>query len=362
MAVTVDKTAWVEMFTQARMPSGFLSRMFTIKNGGIFNGKKVAIDIQRTGEQVAVVVKHGTGVRLNDADVFETKEFTPPAYGEGVPFDVLDLLERQAGTNPYDAAYTQYAGDLLQYMIKGFALIDDKIKRAIEMQASQILQTGKLSLIDDAGNVLYDLDFSPKATHFPTAGTAWGVGGSDPLADLLALAKVIRSDGKVNPDRLLFGDSESLQEFLNDTKVQAALDSRRMDVIEIAPEMADSGATFYGHVWIGTYRFEIWAYPDTYEHIQTGAMTSYIDNNKVVMLSSRTRLDMACAKVPAPIAPDPRVSHLLPSRATSRSAGFDVTPNVYATPNGKQIVGELESRTLLIPVQIDGFGCLNTGV
>lgn len=361
MTVKIEREGWLQMFRQMRRPNGFLQSFFTIKPGGIYNGKKVAIDIQRFGEDVALVVKQGTGPRLNDADIFTTKEFEPPAYGEAVPFDVNDLLDRMAGTDPYTAAYQDYAGALLAYFMNGFGLIDDKIVRGVELQASQILQTGTLDLTDESGDTLYTLDFAPKATHFPTAGTAWDQAGSTKLADLESLAEVIRADGKLNPDLLIMG-SAAMREFLKDEGVRNALDNRRMELGEIDPRMVDSGATLYGRIWIGAYAFQIWTYPDTYTDPQSGTPTKYVSDGNVIMLSSRTRLDRTSARVPLPLGPDPRVASLLPGRVSSREAGIDVTPNVYCTPNGKQIMGELESRTLLIPVQIDGFGTLDTGL
>jgi hypothetical protein len=359
MAVEITREGWLQLFTQMRSPNGFLSRMFTIKPGGVYNGGKVAIDIQRFGEQVAIAIKKCTGPNLNDFDTFTTKEFEPPAYGEAFPLDVCELVDRMAGVDPYTAAYTEYASQLVARMAQGFMLIDDKIKRAVELQASQILQTGTLTLTDEEGATVYEIDFSPKATHFPTVTVDWDNASSTKIADLQSLANVIRADGKVDPNRLVFGET-ALNLFLTDDDVKARLDNRRMEIGEIAPEMVDSGATFYGHVWVGTYRFEMWAYPDTYTDPATGNPTKYVADDKVIMTSTRTRLDMTSARVPLPLGPDPRVANLVPGRMTSTTDGFDVTPNVYATPNGKQIMGELESRPLLIPVQIDGFGCLDT--
>ena len=357
MAVEIKREGWLQLFTQMRSPSGFLSRLFTIKPGGIYNGDKVAIDVERFGEEVAVAIKKCTGPNLNDIDVFTTKEFEPPAYGEAFPLDVCELLNRMAGVDPYTAAYTDYAGQMVAKMAKGFKVIDDKIKRAVELQASQILQTGTLTLTNSAGDTVYELDFKPKATHFPTVGTSWAL-ASDKLGDLQVLADLISADGQAQAQRCLFG-ATALKLFLADTTVQAQLDNRRMTLGEVAPEFDKSGAVFYGHVWVGTYKLEIWAYPGTYKHPQTGVVTRYIEDDKVVMLGQDIRLDMTAARVPLPLGPDPRVAGLLPGRLSSREESFDVTPNVYATPNGKQIMGELESRPLLIPVQIDGFGCLD---
>jgi hypothetical protein len=361
MTVEIKREGWIELFTQMRRPTMFLSRFFTIKRGGIYNGEKVAIDIQRYGEKVAIAVTKCTGPNLNDFDEFTTKEFTPPAYDEAFPLDVCDLLNRMAGVDPYTAAYMEYASQLMAKMAQGFVLIGDKVSRAVELQASQIFQTGMLVLTDENGDTRYILDFKPKATHFPTVGVSWSdLTNSDPIGDIQSISDVIRKDGKVDSNLLVMGTG-ALRNFIGNDKVKSNLDNRRIDMGAIRPEMRDSGATFYGFVWVGSYIFEIWTYPEYYEDAQTGDLVRYIEDDKVVVLSDRTRLDMTSARVPAAIQ-DPRVANLVPPRISSVEGGFDVTPNVYTTPNGKQITGELESRPLLVPVQIDGYGCLDTEI
>ena len=362
MAVEILSEGFLQLYTEIRSPNGFLSRFFTIKPGGIYNGDKIALDIQRFGEEVAVAITKCTGPNLNDFDEFTTKEFKPPSYGEAFPLDVCELINRMAGVDPFTSAHNEYSAQLIAKMAQGFKLIDDKISRAVELQASQILQTGKLTLTNSAGDTVYELDFLPKATHFPTTSVSWStLATADPLGDLGDLATVIRTDGKIDSNIVAMG-AGALDNFLKNEDVQTMLDNRRIEIGGISPRMADSGATFYGFIWVGTYRFELWTYPDTFTSPETGLPVNYIDDDKVIMLSDKTRLDMTSARVPLPLGPDPRVAGLLPGRMSSRDFSFDVTPNVYTTPNGKQIMGELESRPLLIPVQIDGFGCLDTEI
>lgn len=362
MTVEIIRTGWMPLFEQRRSPNMFLSRMFTVKPGNVHDGDKVAIDIERSGESVAVAIQKCTGPNLNDIDEWTTKEFEPPAYGEAFPCDVCTLVSRMAGVDPFTDAYNGYVASLMAKLTKGFVLIDDKIKRAVELQASQILQTGMLTLTNAAGDTVYNVDFKPKATHFPTVAVSWStVATATPLDDLKALAKVIRADGKINPDMLIMGDT-ALSNFLKNEEVKAQLDNRRMEVGQIAPQFEDSGATLYGFIWVGAYRFSIWTYPDSFEDTVTLLPTEFISADNVVMTSTRTRFDMTSARVPLPLGPDPRVAAIMPGRMTSAEGGFDVTPNMYATLNGKEIMGELESRTLLIPVQIDGYGCLDTEI
>lgn len=362
MAVNLSRTGWLELFRQRRSPNGFLQSHFTVKPGGFYNGDTIVLDIQRFNEDIAVAVTPGqAGNRLNDADQFTTKEFKPPAFNEEIILNVVDLVSRMAGTDPFSASYKSFAAQMVKYMLLGFTLIDDKIKRSVELQAAQILQTGKVELRDANNNIVYALDFLPKPSHFPSAGTAWNAAGADPIADLEALAKVIRADGKVTPNRLVMGD-RSMVAFLQNENVRNFLDNRRYRVGMIEPRFENSGATMYDHVWIGSYRFELWTYPDTYIKPETGTVVPFVDENKVIMMSDKTRLDRVSAQVPLPLGPDPRVEGLLPGRLSNSADAFDVTPNVWSSPDGKQIFGSLESRTLLIPAQIDGFGALNTGV
>lgn len=362
MAVQLSRTGWLALFKQMRQPTSFLSRRFTVKPGGIFNGKKVAIDVQRFGEDVAVAIRKSSGPNLNDVDEFTTKEFTPPSYGEAFPLDVEELVERMAGVDPFTAAYAGYAGSMVNKMATGFMQIDAKIQRAIEVQASQILQTGKLTLLDDKGETVYEIDFKPKTTHFPTVTTAWSSAATcTPIDDLRSLQSVIRTDGKVNANRLTMGDN-AFSNFMASDQVKEHLDNRRMEFGFTDPEMEDSGAVNQGRIWIGSYSYDIWTYPEEYKDPQTGNPVQYVGTDKVIVDSTRTRFDMASARVPLPLGPDPRVANLVPGRLSSAADRLDVTPNVYCTPNGKQIMGELESRTILVPVQIDGFGCLTTSL
>lgn len=358
--ITIDKTAWLQLYMQMRRPTGFLSRRFTIKPGGISNSKKVAIDIERFGEDVAVAITRLSGPNLNDISQFTTKEFEPPAYGEAFALDVNDLLDRMAGVDPYTAAYTEYRAQLVALLARNFMIVDAMIQRAVEQQASQILQTGVLTLTDKNGATVYELDFKPKAAHFPTVSVAWSdAANSTPIADIQAVANLIRTNGKANANRLTFGEG-AWSNFLSSAQVQAHLNNRRIEVGVVDPEMADSGAVYQGRIWIGSYAYDMWTYPEEFKNPQTGNPQKYLDTDKVVVDSTSTRYDMTTARVPLPVGPDPRVAGLLPGRLDSRSAGVDVTPNLYATPNGKQIMGELESRPLLVPVQIDGFGCIDT--
>lgn len=354
------RTSWMNLYEEIRHPNLFLSRLFTMKPGGQFDGAKVLIDIQRFGQDVATVVKCCTGPNLNEVTTFETSEFSPPCYGEAVPVDICDLMDRLAGVKPCDAQYVSYNAQLIRIMAQAFRLIEAKIQRAMELQAAQILQTGKLSLVDSTSETVYELDFQARPEHFPTVTTSWGDVGATVKTDIEALAQLIRMNSGVSPDTLICGTNVPDNLFC-DEEIAKCLDNRAINVGTVDPKLLNSGATHYGRLALGSYPYDIFTYPETYKDPVTGDVVNYIDPDTVIMLSRRnTRLDKLSARVPKPIATDPRVKFLMPGRMIDRSLGLDLTPNVYASLNGKEIMGELETRALLAPITIDGFGAIKT--
>ena len=75
--------------------------------------------------------------------------------------------------------------------------------------------------------------------------------------------------------------------------------------------------------------------------------------------TSETRFDKLFGGVPRAVPIDPRFAGVLPDRISVPEAA-DFSPNIYATPNGRQTIIELMSRPLLVPTAVDGYGCLTT--
>ena len=356
--VALVRQGWMQMYLQMRKPQGYFSSMFTMKPGNNYKGDSVSIDIERYEEDVAIVVKEFTGLNANDFDRFTTKTFRPPSYGEKFPLNVIKLINRMAGETPYSDAYNDYAIAFMSEIAKGFKLVDAKIQRGVELQGAQIMQTGKLSLTDKDGALAYELDFQPKAEHFPVAAVPWNTPGAPILENIRAVCDLIRANGQITPDRITLGQS-ALDAFLANPEVAAARDDRHVEVLKIAPELENSGAVYYGYVWVGTYKLEIWTYDATYKDPQTGLPVRFLKDDSAIISASKARLDLASAEVPEPI-PDPRVVGLVPGQLLEPDHNFDITSNVYSSDNGRFLFGELESRPLCIPVQIDGFGCITT--
>ncbi len=353
----------ISVYNQMAQPMLFLSGFFQSPPENFHSSEEVEIDIVRSDEDISIVVQDlSTGYRMNSEDLYTNKGFKPPIHKEALPINSHDLIKRMPGQNPFESP--DFRANVITRLFNGMTKIERKIRRSIELQASQVLQTGIVTLTDIAGNALYTLDYKPKATHFPTAGTSWETAtGAQKLDDISALAEVIRNDGLGDPDQLIMG-IDAFNNFIRDTTVLAMFDNRRMDLGLISPmEIRGNGGTFRGIVEIGNYRYDIWTYGGRYKDPQTGNKTKYIDAGKIIVRDSAGRLDATFGAIPnigALMGGGTRVLPELPGRMSNAEGGMDLFTNAWLSNDGEQLFGGVGARPLMIPTAIDTYGCLNT--
>ena len=109
---------------------------------------------------------------MNSEDLYTNKGFKPPIHKEAIPINSYDLIKRMPGDSPFKEP--DFRANVITRMFNGMTKVERKIRRSIEVQASQVLQTGQVTLTDYNGNALYTLDYKPKPSHFPTTGTSLG--------------------------------------------------------------------------------------------------------------------------------------------------------------------------------------------
>ena len=354
----------INAYNSQAEPSMFLTSQFQAPRANFYNSESVELDIQRSGEDVAIVIVNmAEGYRKNSADIYTNKEFTAPVFKELAPLNAYSLLRREFGQNPFANNDFQRKATT-----KSFSLMrkmENKIRRSIELMASQVLQTATVDMIDDNGATLFTVDFKPKATHFPTAGTIWSDSGADPLGDLGALAEIIRNDGLMDSNQLYFG-IDAWNAFAAHPTVQAQMDLLRLNIGSIGPmnpaQSGTRGAQFRGTIDIGHNKFDMWTYGARYTHPQTGAATPFIDPAKVIMKSNDTRLDATYGSIPKFRQNNADSLRFMPGRITNRDARVDFFPNSWVTEDGQTLNVSISARPLLIPTAIDTFGCIATGV
>lgn len=341
----------------------FFSGMFRARPSTFHTTEKVEIDIVRSDEDVSIVVQDmSTGYRMNSEDLYTNKGFTPPVHKEGIPLNSFDLLKRTAGASPFDSP--DFKANIITRMFMGMRKVEMKIRRAIELQASQVMQTGVVTLTDAAGVALYTLNYSPKASHFPTAGVSWATATlAQKIADLTGLCDVIRAHGLANPDELAMGAS-AFENLLQTPGFLDRFDARRADLGTITPmERRGNGGTYRGVIELGNYKLDVYTYDGRYKHPQTGVSTPFLHPGKIVARASGARMDASFGAIP-------NIGQLLgvtgnlipemPSRMSSVEGGMDLIPNLWLAADGESLFGGVGARPLMIPTAIDTFGCLTT--
>ena len=350
----------IEAYNQLATPVRFLMGFFRSPQQNFHDTEEVEIDVQRSGEEIAVVVQDlNTGYRQNVQDLYVNKGFKPPVFSESGPIKVHDLMKRVPGQNPFMTP--DFQANAITRAFDIFRKLEEKIRRTMELMAAQVLQTGTITLIDNNGVALYTLDFQPKSSHFPTASVPWISGSATPMADIKTLAEQIRIDGLSDPDTLIFGEN-AFEFFIEDAQVQQRLgkDQVRISMGEVVPSVRGQGATYMGTIWINSYRFDMWTYKGRYNHPQTSVSTLYLDPDKIIVMDSNARLDATFGGVPMLVPPDARVLPYLPGRISNQSGSVDIFSNAWIEPNGKVLNIGADSRPLMVPTAIDRFGCLDT--
>lgn len=351
----------IAAYLQMAAPTMFLSGMFRSPSQNFHNAEEVEIDIVRCDEDIAIVIEDlTTGYRMNSADLFTNKAFKPPIFKEAVPIDSFDLLKRMPGDSPFDNV--EFRSKVIVKMFNGMVKVERKIRRAIEEQAAQVLQTGVVTLKNEAGVALYTLDFKPKATHFPTTSNSWDGAGATIASDIGALGEVIRSDGLSDPNELVMG-VDAFEAAITNDDFKARFDNRRIDQGRISPmEQRGQGGSYRGIVEIGNYRYDIWTYGGRYKDPETGVSTQYIDPKKVVVKAADGRLDATFGAIPnigkALGVQNTTLIPELPGRISNEAGGMDLFTNMWITADGEQLFGGVGARPLMIPTAIDTYGCI----
>lgn len=326
-------------------PVGFFTSLTTPV---YHNSEKVAWDVQRSGKLVAPAIALGTS-NLTKADLWSAKEESPFYYNQEGILNAFELLGRDPGeinfTDPNFRAKT--AARAIALGVSNF----DTVARAVELQAAQVLTTGTIT----AGGVT--LSFSPKPAHFPTVGTAWSNVASDILGDILALCKVINTNGKKRPTDIIFS-SVDFESFQKNTEVKAQLDNRRINVSQVESVVPMGGAYYHGTLGIGSFKLNMWTYDDEYQLTEGGAYTPFLPDNKTI-ITARGRMNATFGGIPRLVPKDSRLS-FIPDRFNVPGQFLDMSIFPSVSKNGTNLSIEVGTRALVVPVAIDTFGCVTT--
>lgn len=354
-----------DKFEQQVETKAFLSSYFKTTKRFVFKtGDKIITPFRLGKNKIAVAVTKWSGPNFNEYHKSEVMEVDLANYSEAFPVTAQMLENVPFGMTQFDAAQQEAYLRLADYIQEYVTDAEQMIRGALELQASQIFQTGKLDLADKDGNTIYTYTFPTPQSHFPTVGTTWDKTTAKPLDDLQALAKVIVSNGKVTVKDVVM-NSTTFNLFINNKQVQEFGDFRRIVTVDInSTEMNQLGVALQGTVGIAGFNFNLWVYDEEFENPQTELMERYLKDNKVLMLpdvnSPNVRLEHYFISTPLIRGADTVAAGV--KAMAPASLPFDNGPclerNLYQTPDGRSLTLEYSGKNILIPTSFMVFGCL----
>lgn len=332
----------IAVFSDMRAPTSFLRSMFPSEQAFV---KYLSIEVMRNYENIAVDVARGSEGNTNTFAKSTEKTMEPPLYNEKFNMTEIDLYDRLFGNESVSiGVYTQ----LMQTIAQRLSILRAKIERAYEKQCADVLLTGVVTLVNSS-----TIDFRRKAASMVNlgAGNYWADANTDPFADLGAACKFLRQTGKSGSGRFraIIGETA-----FDDLYANAAFKSRvtqnlnnNIDTIS-APVLNSEGGVPHGILSCGSWKVELWTYPQTYD--VAGVATQYIDPKKFIVTPTDTVFKLGFAAVPqiltawtggigepslAPIAAQPYVVDHFPA------------------PNNDAHWMRIKSAGIAIPVSVD---------
>jgi hypothetical protein len=341
---------------------GFLTSLFKIQPDSFTDADKINLDMIQGSEEVAPYVRDlSTGAVVLSQDEFGNMEVPFPVISMKEPVPIAKLMKRAPGENSYLTDKVNWYGKLASLLKNAIVKQTNMIKRSMELQAAQILQKGTVTLTDENGNSLGNaLDFHVPVTHFPAVTTSWGSPGSDPLADISALADVIRVDGLTEIRNLVF-DNKSWDAFVKNDWIQKNLSKDGMNTAAIDPRVKDKGAAYLGYINYNAKRYDFWGYDARYNPFgQKNVSNKYLEDNHVLFLPEFAAVDLRryFGGIPS-INPDPVFEPLF-GEPIQIGGEYDIKVRIDWDQERETYTGKTKSRPLFVPAGVLQFGCLTT--
>ena len=344
---------------------GFLSSFFVVGPDSFTDAEEVSLDEIFEGEEIAPSITDlSTGAVTLVEKKFNNKMIPFPVYAMRSPVAISQLMTRQPGEKTPITEKVNWFARLAAILVRRMGIMTRMLRRSMEQQASQVLQTGNIILTDEKGVETFDLQLTPKASHFPTVTTSWSdIDDATPLDDIDALADVIRDDGLVDVTTLIFGRTAWIN-FIKNKWVQDNLNKDVLNMGELNPTIVNKGGKRMGYIDYGSNRYVLYTYNARY-NLFGDKITKYkfIDDNKVILLPDVADLDFRrlFGGIPS-VRMDATFDTLFGADKTQIGGEYDIRPRVWWSDDNETYMGEIKSRPLMMPVSVSRYGCLTVEI
>lgn len=358
-------TLFAGLVNQYKKVENGLVGLFQSRPRNIFGGDKVTFDIIKRARTLPEAKEKNGGYDTLETDKFKNVEFSPPSYKERSNYSISQTSGRQAGTTIYDDV--DKTALLMDKTADDLALLLDRIELGMVLQAAEIFQYGQIRFNSVYGYRVNDLDFECPSAHFATVGTLWTAGAGDPISDIETHIKLINKAGRTRIDNIIFGQT-ALTDFLQNARVKAELDNRRIDRgnLTFEPIRLD-GFQRVGIYNIGGVNVTFWTYDEWYETKDADDVVDgtvdFIDPKFVVFFSSKGDYQRYFAGIDTIKTIPKDLAGFLPSpniNIVGESTAMDVYVDTKEISDGANegVYLRAASRPLLVPRTNDTFGRL----
>lgn len=257
-----DTMTMLEAVEQMTTPRRFLmNTFFNGANPVTFGTEAVTIDIVKGQRTMAPFVHPSLPGSISLRNGVSSETYTPPYIQPKRKTRAEQILKRAPGDNPYSArtplerAGEQLGRDLIE--------LDDEITRREEWMCAQALSTGRVRVVGEG--VDDTIDFLMEDKHKVTLATGrWNSSDSDPIANLRQWKRLIAKDsGRTGNVAVLSGEVQDA--FQRNEAVLKQLNTRRVDMGLIKPELLPDGVTYLGYLndpGIDLYVYDEWYLDD----------------------------------------------------------------------------------------------------
>lgn len=330
------------VYAERIRPTNFFRSMFREKET---TALEVSIEVQRGNEKIAVDVERGTIGNRNQSTKSTEKIFVPPYFREYIDMTSVDHYKEVWSSAAGAGVSPIVWGELLESAASKMGLLTDKIDRSVELQCSQILHTGVITLKNGE-----EIDFKRKSASMVDLGSGnyWADSGVDPITSLLTACEFLRTEGLTTDSEFnMTLGSTALNDLQNNAKIQARGDIKdwKLDMIT-SPVRNAQGAALHGRISVGSWIINIWTYPQFYKSA-AGVTTPYQDPKYAIITPSNPAFVLNYAGVP---------------QLKKDGAG---NPQMVGVTRGKFVFGEyfdermashaldVQSAPLAVPVGVD---------
>lgn len=277
----------------------FLKKMF-FSNIHEFETEHVDIDISIGKRRLAPIVAPRFGSKTVERSGYSAKTYTPPQVAPDMITTAEDLLKRAAGETIYGAMSPDERA--VAQLVKDMLEIEGMITRREEQMCSQALFTGQINVVGEGVNdvVQYWSQLNPAIQPKTSLanGSRWNQEGADIAKNLRDWRRfTVKNSGVAATDTILGTDAADA--ILSNPTLMKQLDTRRIDLGHISPELLPDGVTYLGSIK-GT-GIDLWAYDEWYLDESDDTEKPMVPPKSVLLGSRNARTSMLYGCVVDPV-------------------------------------------------------------